>query len=137
VASALRNLPEPYQGAWILTPAGMPPDAHIPDVAACAAIIRAAQGADTLRFDREGAAPSPLTAVSLRRVGRVFQACPSDTQLTVSVLREALAAGLDAARLDEVSVLLGNGVAENPRVSVVLVQDQDRVIRFSVSTFGG
>ncbi len=137
VAAALRNLPEPYQGAWLLTPAGMPAEVHIPDVAACAAIIRAAQGADTLRFDRQGSSPSPLTAVSLRRVGRVFQACPADTQLTVSVLREALAAGLDSARLDEVSILLGNGVAENPRVTVELVQDQDRAIRFSVSTFGG
>ena len=137
VAAALRTLPEPFQGAWILTSAGMPSEAYVPDVAACAAIIRAAQGADTLRFDREGASPSPLTAVSLRRVGRVFQSCPADTRLTVSVLREALAAGLDTARLDEVSILLGNGVAENPRITVELVQDQDRAIRFSVSTFGG
>ncbi|WP_203292111.1 hypothetical protein [Maricaulis parjimensis] len=137
VASALSSLPEPYQGAWIITPTGMPAQAHVPDVEACAAIIRAAQGADTLRFDRQGSSPSPLTAVALRRVGRVFQSCPSDSHLTVSVLREALAAGLDTARVDEVAVLLGNGVAEDPRVTVELVQDQDRAIRFSVTTLGG
>ena len=137
VAAALGTMPDPYRAAWIITPAGAPALRHVPDVSACAAVVRAAQGAETLRFDREGAAPSPLTAVALRRVGRVFASCPQNAMLTVSVLREARLAGLDDARLDEVAVLIGNGVAADPRVRVVLVQDQDSAIRFTISTVEG
>jgi hypothetical protein len=137
VAAALSNMPLPYRAAWIVTPAGAPAVSRVLDVDACAAVVRAAQGAETLRFDRQGAAPSPLTAVALRRVGRAFAACPDDAVLTVNVLREALEAGLDQARLDEVGLLVSQGVAENPRIIVQLVQDQDAAIRFSISTLEG
>jgi len=71
VAAALGTMPDPYRAAWIITPAGAPALRHVPDVSACAAVVRAAQGAETLRFDREGAAPSPLTAVALRDQGLI------------------------------------------------------------------
>ena len=96
--------------------------------------MRAAQGTDHFRFEREGAEPSPLTAVALRRVGRAFNACPDNAVLRIGVLREARQAGLDAARLDQVRLLAGGGVTDNPRISVQLVQDQDGAITFSIST---
>jgi hypothetical protein len=134
VAAALSNMPAGYRAAWLVTPAGAPAVSRIADSQACAAVIRAAQGTEILRFEREGADPSPLTAVALRRVGRTFSACPSDAVLEVGVLREAQRAGLDAERLDEVRLLVGQGVTENPRISVRLVQDQDGAITFSIST---
>ena len=134
VASALSDMPAPYRAAWLVTPAGAPPVARVDDIAACTAVIRAAHGSDSFRFEREGAEPSPLTAVALRRVGRVFSACPDNALLQVGVLREARRAGLDNGRLDTVRRLVGAGAAENARISVQLVQDQDGVITFAVST---
>ncbi len=134
VASALSSMPAPYEAAWIVMPAGAPTVSRIADVNGCAAIVRAAQGTENLRFDRAGAAPSPLTVVALRRVARAFAACPADAVLTVGVLREAVQAGLDQARMTEVSRLVDAGGAETPRISVELVQDQDAAISFTIST---
>ena len=128
-------MPEPYRAAWIVTPAGAPTVSRIEDVDGCAAIVRAAQGTETLRFDRAGAAPSPLTVVALRRVARAFDMCPDNAVLTVGVLREAVEAGLDSARMAEVARLVDAGPSSgSDRVVVDLVQDQDAAISFTIST---
>lgn len=134
VASALSAMPDPYRAAWIVMPAGAPTVSRVEDVDGCAAVIRAAQGTETLRFDREGVAPSPLTVVALRRVSRAFSACPDNAVLTVGVLREAVQAGLDEARVAEVARLVDAGEGEDARVIVELVQDQDAAINFNIST---
>lgn len=72
--------------------------------------------------------------VALRRVARAFAACPADAMLTVGVLREAVEAGLDEARVSEVSRLVGADATTAPRVAVRLVQDQDSAISFTIST---
>lgn len=54
VATALSTMPGSYSAAWIVTPAGAPTVSRIEDVDACAAVVRAAQGTETLRFDRPG-----------------------------------------------------------------------------------
>ena len=61
--------------------------------------------------------------------------CPDNAVLTVGVLREAVEAGLDSARMAEVARLVDAGPSSgSDRVVVDLVQDQDAAISFTIST---
>lgn len=137
VTQTLQAMPEPFRAATVITPSGAPAEVRVEDVAACSAVVLAAQGTEMPRFERAGATPSPFTSVALRRVGRMFAACPADAALTVSVRRSADDAGLDEARVAAVTGLVTNVTAEDPRVAVVLTDRQDDAISFAISTLEG
>ncbi len=137
VTQILQAMPEPFRAATVVTPAGAPAEVRVEDVAACSAVILAAQGTEMPRFERAGATPSPFTSVALRRVGRMFAACPADAALTVSVRRSTDDAALDEARIAAVTGLVTNVTAEDPRVFVVLTDRQDDAISFAISTLEG
>jgi hypothetical protein len=137
VTQTLQAMPEPFRAATVITPSGAPAEVRVEDVAACSAVILAAQGTETLRFERAGATPSPFTSVALRRVGRMFATCPDSAGLTVSIRRDPSSAELDAARITAVSALVSNLTADDPRISVVLVDRQDAAISFAISTLEG
>ena len=130
-------MPEPFRAATVITPSGAPAEVRVDDVAACSAVILAAQGTETLRFERAGATPSPFTSVALRRVGRMFATCPESAGLTVSIRRDPSSEELDAARITAVSALVTNLAADDPRISFVLVDRQDAAISFAISTLEG
>lgn len=137
VSQALGTMPEPFRAASVVTPSGAPAVVRVEDVAACSAVILAAQGTETLRFERAGSAPSPFTSVALRRVGRMFAACPDGAAMTVSIRRESDDAELDSDRIAEVASLVGGRVTEDTRISVVLVDSQDSAISFAIATLEG
>ena len=137
VSQALAVMPAPFRAASVITPSGAPAEVRVADVEACSAVILAAQGTETLRFERAGATPSPFTSVALRRVGRIFATCPGTAGLTVSIRSDTGDAVLDAARIAAVTGLVTNVSADDPRIAVVLADRQDDAISFAIATLEG
>lgn len=137
VSDALTTMPMPFRAASVITPSGAPAEVRVSDVEACSAVILAAQGTETLRFERAGATPSPFTSVALRRIGRIFATCPQDAALTVSIRSDAGDAELDEARIAAVTGLVTRISAEGPRIFVVLAERQDDAISFAIATLEG
>lgn len=135
--AALANLPAPYRAASVITPSGAPAETFVPDEAACRAVVRAAHGSDALRFDREAATPSPLTDVALRRVARMFAACPETMRLVIGI---AVAEGGDtlaADRLEAVRTrMMENGVSE-ARLALALANNAARMMTFEIEAIEG
>ncbi|OLF77662.1 hypothetical protein AWH62_03030 [Maricaulis sp. W15] len=137
VSQALETMPVPFRAASVITPSGAPAEVRVADVEACSAVILAAQGTETLRFERAGATPSPFTSVALRRIGRMFATCPDTAGLTVSIRSDTGDAALDEARVAAVAALVTNISAEDPRIAVVLADRQDDAISFAIATLEG
>ncbi|RKQ95665.1 hypothetical protein C7435_2771 [Maricaulis maris] len=137
VSQALETMPMPFRAASVITPSGAPAEVRVADVEACSAVILAAQGTETLRFERAGATPSPFTSVALRRIGRMFATCPDTAGLTVSIRSDTGDAALDEARVAAVAALVTNISAEDPRIAVVLADRQDDAISFAIATLEG
>lgn len=132
VTRTLASLPEPYQGASLITPSGAPAEVSIANMAGCDAVIRAAHGTDDLRFDQDGVAPSPLTEVALRRMAEVFQACPDALRLRVEIGIAEGGRELAAARSERVQDLLISAGAAAGRLDVVLETNAVRLIQFEI-----
>lgn len=137
VANALLTMPAPFRAASIVIPAGAPAIVHVPDIEACAAVIRAAQGTDELRFDTAGVAASPLTEIALRRLGRTLSACPPEAQLAVTINISEGGAELARQRATHVRSLLADGSADDARIIVALADDQLQAIKFSILAIEG
>lgn len=135
VAAALLVMPEPFSSAVVATPAGAPPAVRIETGAGCSAVLRAARGADDMRFDGAGAAPNPFSQTVLRRVGRMFDLCPDELRLVLTIDMSAGSADLAAQRAEAVRALLVQGGSDESRIDVVLANDQMRVIGFDVTDF--
>ncbi|WP_291845207.1 hypothetical protein [Maricaulis sp.] len=137
VSQALGTMPAPFRAASVITPSGAPAEVRVADVEACSAVILAAQGTETLRFERAGATPSPFTSVALRRVGRMFATCPASAGLTVSIRSHGGDAELDEARIAAVTGLVTSISAADPRIAVILAERQDDAISFAIATVEG
>tara|TARA_R110000868_G_scaffold190550_1_gene434379 strand:+ start:39175 stop:40269 length:1095 start_codon:yes stop_codon:yes gene_type:complete len=137
VANALLTMPAPFRAASIVIPAGAPPMIHVPDIDACAAVIRAAQGTDELRFERAGVAASPLTEIALRRLGRTLMACPPEAQLSVRINIAEGGEELARRRAARVRSLLAGGSAGETNIIVALADDQLQAITFAISSIEG
>ncbi len=137
VANMLQTMPAPFRAASIVIPAGAPPIVNVPDIDACAAIIRAAQGTDELRFEPGGVGASPLTEIALRRLGRTFAACPSDARLSARIRIADGGEVLARQRAEQVRALLAGGAAGEPRIIVALADDQLQALTFSIPPIEG
>ena len=137
VTNALLSMPAPFRAASIVIPAGAPPIVHISDIEACAAVIRAAQGTDELRFDTAGVAASPLTEIALRRLGRTLAACPAQAQLSVRINIADGGEELARRRAVRVRSLLAGGSAGEINIIVALADDQLQAITFAISSIEG
>lgn len=137
VADALLTMPAPFRAASIVIPAGAPAIVHVPDIQACAAVIRAAQGTDELRFDTAGIEASPLTEIALRRLGRTLSSCPTNARLSVTINIAEGGAELARQRAAHVRSLLAGGSADEARIIVALADDRQQAITFSVSSIEG
>ncbi|MBR9826182.1 MAG: hypothetical protein GYB36_10320 [Alphaproteobacteria bacterium] len=137
VASTLSRLPEPYDVAMIVTPSGAPAEVSVENEAACRAVIRAAHGTDDLRFDREAASPSPMTETALRRMARVFSACPDNLRLNVAVAVADGGDALAAERRETVrGLLLAGGLVED-RLTLSAPTDAVQLITFEIEEIEG
>ncbi|WP_417491815.1 hypothetical protein [Maricaulis sp.] len=137
VANTLQSMPAPFRAASIIIPAGAPAIVNVPDIDACAAVIRAAQGTDALRFETGGVGASPLTEIALRRLGRTFGACPEDARLSVTINIADGGEELARQRAEQVRSLLSGGAEGESRVIVALADDQLQALTFSVSSIEG
>tara|TARA_R110000868_G_scaffold92734_1_gene257200 strand:+ start:36444 stop:37478 length:1035 start_codon:yes stop_codon:yes gene_type:complete len=137
VANALLTMPEPFRAASIVIPGGAPPLVNVPDIDSCAAVIRAAQGTDELRFETAGVDASPLTEIALRRLGRTLSACPDDAQLAVTINIAEGGQELARQRAEHVRALLSDGVAGETNIIVALADDQLQAITFAISSIEG
>ncbi|MHA6288203.1 hypothetical protein [Maricaulis sp. CAU 1757] len=133
VANALANMPLPFTAASLVTPAGAPSVSRIPSVAACATVIRAAQGTEALRFERDGPAASPLTAVALRRIARAFAACPDNARLAITLTGGSGLAQLDQGRIATVRNAFRTTPAAD-RVDVAVLGEGEPGIVFSITS---
>tara|TARA_R110000744_G_scaffold77899_1_gene153559 strand:+ start:11112 stop:12158 length:1047 start_codon:yes stop_codon:yes gene_type:complete len=137
VANTLQTMPAPFRAASIVIPAGAPAIVHVPDIDACAAIIRAAQGTDELRFEPGGSGASPLTEIALRRLGRTFAACPADARLSARISIADGGEELARQRAAQVRSLLAGGAVGETRIIVALADDQLQALTFSISSIEG
>ncbi|WP_417471284.1 hypothetical protein [Maricaulis sp.] len=137
VANTLQSMPAPFRAASIIIPAGAPAIVNVPDIEACAAVIRAAQGTDALRFETGGVGASPLTEIALRRLGRTFGACPDNARLSVTINIADGGEELARQRAEQVRSLLSGGAEGESRVIVALADDQLQALTFSVSSIEG
>ncbi|WP_417483303.1 hypothetical protein [Maricaulis sp.] len=137
VANTLQTMPAPFRAASIIIPAGAPAIVNVPDIDACAAVIRAAQGTDALRFETGGVGASPLTEIALRRLGRTFSACPDTARLSVTINIADGGEELARQRADQVRSLLSGGAVGENRIIVALADDQLQALTFSVSSIEG
>ena len=90
---------------------------------------------DDMRFDGGGAAPNPFSEIVLRRVGRMFDLCPNELRLVLTIDMSAGSEDLAAQRAVAVEALLVQGGSDESRIDVVLASDQMRVIGFEVTGF--
>ncbi len=132
IATALETLPEPYRAAVVITPAGAPAVVSIEDQAGCRAAIRAAHGTDDLRFDREAASASPMTETALRRMARVFGACPDNLSLHVRIAIADGGVPLAADRIETVQSLLNAGGVAAERLDIAHATDAVELISFEI-----
>lgn len=137
VSTALQSMPAPFRAASIVIAPGASPIVHVPDIDACAAVIRAAQGTDALRFETEGVSASPLTEIALRRLGRTLTACPANAQLSVTVNITEGGQELARERAEHVRTLLADGAGSDSRIIVALADDQLQAITFAISSIEG
>ena len=139
VTRALINMPEGYEAASVVTPAGAPAEVSITGTAGCHAVLRAARSADEdeLRFDHGGVEPSPFTEVALRRMARVFQACPGEPTLRIEIGVEEGGAELAASRADRVRALMVQAGAPTERLNIELENDHVRLLQFEVESDEG
>jgi len=137
VANTLQTMPAPFRAASIIIPAGAPAIVNVPDIEACAAVIRAAQGTDALRFEPGGVGASPLTEIALRRLGRTFGACPDNARLSVTINIAEGGEELARQRAEQVRSLLSGGAVGESRVIVALADDQLQALTFSISSIEG
>lgn len=137
VSTTLSRLPDPYRVATVITPSGAPAVVSIADEGGCRAVIRAAHGTDDLRFDREAATPSPMTETALRRMARVFGACPEDLRLTVDVAVADGGENLAAERMETVRNLLVTGGVEETRLELRTAEEAVRLITFEIEEVEG
>jgi hypothetical protein len=133
VAAALLVMPGPFSSSVVVTPAGAPAAVRIETGEGCSAVLRAARGADDMRFDGGGPAPNPFSEIVLRRVGRMFSLCPDELRLMLRIDMSAGSEDLAAQRAAAVQELLVQGGSDESRIDVVLARDQMRVIGFDVS----
>lgn len=132
ISTELAAMPEPYRAASIITPAGAPALVNVPDRAACASVVRAAQGANLLRFDRDRASLSPLSVVTLRRIANAVINCPETARLAMTINVEGDAVELAQDRARAVQMLLAEGGVDEERLDISLESDQLRAVTFSV-----
>lgn len=137
VVSTLARLPEPYRAAMIITPSGAPAEVVVEDELGCRAVIRAAHGTDDLRFDREAATPSPMTETALRRMARVFAACPDTLQLNVAVAVADGGEELALERRETVRAMLLSGGVPEERLQLVIPADAVQLITFDIEEVEG
>lgn len=137
VSSTLERLPEPYRTALIVTPSGAPAEISVGDEMGCRAVIRAAHGTDDLRFDREAASPSPMTETALRRMARVFAACPENLRLVVEIAVAESGEALANERRETVRTLLLTGGVSEDRLDLVTAENAVELMRFEIEEIEG
>lgn len=139
VTRALVNLPEGYEAASVVTPSGAPAEISIAGAAGCHAVLRAARSLDEddLRFDHGGVEPSPFTEVALRRMARIFQACPGQPVLRIEIGVEEGGQELAANRADRVRALMVQAGAPTERLNTVLESNHVRLLQFEVESDEG
>jgi len=135
VAGALMVMPEPFESALVVTPAGAPASVRIETSAGCSAVLRAARGAGDMRFDGGGAAPNPFSEIVLRRVGRMFSLCPNELRLELTIDTSVGSEDLASQRAAAVQALLVQGGSDESRIDVLLASEQIRIIGFDVTGF--
>jgi hypothetical protein len=133
VTGALSSMPAPFSVASIVTPAGGEAEVFIADLAGCDAILGAAQGANALRFDQDGASLSPLSETAIRRIGLGFSACPDALRLELSVRVDDGSEDLAGERAGAVQSLLVQSGVDEAKIDLALVGDQARVISLAVT----
>jgi hypothetical protein len=131
VSTALASMPGAYMAAVLIRPAGAPAIVRIPDAAGCQAVLRAAQGGASARFDLGGATPNPSSGVLLRRIGEVFAACPETTRLSVLIAIENDDADLASQRATSVLGFLVAGGADEADIDVNLTSDPGEIVTIS------
>ncbi|MFS2318934.1 hypothetical protein RMQ97_13435 [Maricaulis sp. D1M11] len=128
--AALAELPEPYQMALLIRSSGQV-FSSIETAQGCDAVLQAARGANQMRFEPAGAAPSPVSQTALLQVGRAFSHCPENLSLGVNIQPETTPSDdtLSRRRAAAVRSLLVQGGAEDARITVAIVENQsDRVM---------